>query len=164
MLGSSLSLFSAPLRLDCGSAAAETRCMSRQGSFEVATPGRATIDITAQVRKAVENSGVRDGLCHVFLHHTSASLILCENADPDVRRDLETFMSRLVEDGDAAFVHDAEGPDDMPAHVRTILTQNSLSIPISAGRLGLGTWQGLYLWEHRHAPHRRKVTVTVLGG
>ena len=104
-----------------------------------------------------------NGLCNVFLHHTSASLILCENADPDVRRDLESFMSRLVKDGDSLYVHDAEGPDDMPAHVRTVLTQNSINVPVREGQLALGTWQGLYLWEHRHAPHRRRVSVTVIG-
>ena len=132
-------------------------------SFEVATRGRGTFDITQEVQAAVAESGVANGLCNVFLHHTSASLILCENADPDVRRDLESFMSRLVKDGDPLFVHDAEGPDDMPAHVRTILTQNSINVPVRAGRLALGTWQGLYLWEHRHAPHRRRISVTVIG-
>lgn len=133
-------------------------------SFEVETRGRGTYDITAEVARAVGASGVSWGLCHVFVHHTSASLILCENADPDVRLDLEAFFARLVPDGDPLYVHDAEGPDDMPAHVRTILTQNSLSIPVRDGRPDLGTWQGLYLWEHRRAPHRRRVTVTVLGG
>ena len=131
-------------------------------SFEVHTRGRGTVDITGEVSRAVLASGVVDGLCNVFVHHTSASLILCENADPDVRRDLETFFSRLVRDGDPTFVHDAEGPDDMPAHVRTVLTHSSLNIPVRGGKLGLGTWQGVFLWEHRTAPHRRKVTVTVL--
>ena len=98
----------------------------------------------------------------MFLHHTSASLILCENADPDVRRDLEAFFSRLVKDGDSLFQHDAEGPDDMPAHVRTVLTQNSLSIPVQDGAADLGTWQGIYVWEHRTSPHRRRVTVSVV--
>ncbi len=98
----------------------------------------------------------------MFVQHTSASLILCENADPDVRRDLETFFSRLVRDGDPQFVHDAEGPDDMPAHVRTVLTGPQAAIPLRDGRLGLGTWQGVFLWEHRTSPHRRRVTVTVL--
>jgi secondary thiamine-phosphate synthase enzyme len=99
----------------------------------------------------------------VFLHHTSASLVLSENADPDVRRDLEAFFARLVKDGDPLFVHDAEGPDDMPAHVRTVLTQNSLSIPVKNGAPDLGTWQGVYVWEHRTSPHRRRVTVSVVG-
>ncbi len=128
----------------------------------VSTRGRGFHDITPEVQRAVKESGVRQGLCTVFLHHTSASLILCENADPDVRRDLEAFISRLVKDGDSLFQHDAEGPDDMPAHVRTVLTQNSLSIPIRNGAVDLGTWQGLYVWEHRTAPHRRRVTVSVL--
>jgi secondary thiamine-phosphate synthase enzyme len=99
----------------------------------------------------------------VFIHHTSASLILCENADPAVRSDLETFMSRTVPDGDPMFRHDQEGPDDMPAHVRSILTDSSLMIPVTGARLGLGTWQGVYVYEHRHAPHRRTVTLTVQG-
>jgi secondary thiamine-phosphate synthase enzyme len=129
----------------------------------VSTRGRGFHDITPEVQRAVKESGVRQGLCTVFLHHTSASLILCENADPDVRRDLEAFISRLVKDGDSLFQHDAEGPDDMPAHVRTVLTQSSLSIPIQNGAADLGTWQGVYVWEHRTSPHRRRVTVSVLG-
>ena len=129
----------------------------------VSTRGRGFHDITDEVRQAVADSGTAQGLCTVFLHHTSASLILCENADPDVRKDLEAYFARLVKDGDPLFQHDAEGPDDMPAHVRTVLTQNSLSIPIQNGTVDLGTWQGLYVWEHRTAPHRRRVTVSVLG-
>jgi secondary thiamine-phosphate synthase enzyme len=129
----------------------------------VPTRGRGFHDITSEVQQAVAASGARQGLCTVFLHHTSASLILCENADPDVRKDLEAFFARLVKDGDPMFRHDAEGPDDMPAHVRTVLTQNSLSIPIQDGAAKLGTWQGLYVWEHRTDPHRRRVTVSVLG-
>jgi len=129
----------------------------------VSTRGRGFHDITDEVRQAVADSGAAQGLCTVFLHHTSASLILCENADPDVRKDLESFFARLVKDGDPMFQHDAEGPDDMSAHVRTVLTQNSLSIPIKNGKVDLGTWQGLYVWEHRTAPHRRRVTVSVLG-
>ncbi len=129
----------------------------------VSTRGRGFHDITAEVQRAVADSGARAGLCTVFLHHTSASLILCENADPDVRRDLEAFFARLVKDGDPLFQHDAEGPDDMPAHVRTVLTQNSLSIPVKDGEPDLGTWQGVYVWEHRTAPHRRRVTVSVVG-
>ncbi len=132
-------------------------------SFEQRTPGRGTWDITARVQELVGESGVRSGQCTVFVHHTSASLIICENADPEVRRDLERMMARLVPDGDPLFRHTAEGPDDMPAHVRTILTQCSLTIPIAGGRCDLGTWQGLYLWEHRHAPHQRRVTLTILG-
>ncbi|ABF88277.1 conserved hypothetical protein TIGR00149 [Myxococcus xanthus DK 1622] len=128
----------------------------------VSSRGRGFTDITADVQRAVAESGARQGLCTVFLHHTSASLLLCENADPDVRRDLESFFSRLVKDGDPLFVHDAEGPDDMPAHVRTVLTQNALNIPVKDGRADLGTWQGVYVWEHRTSPHRRRVTVSVV--
>ncbi len=108
-------------------------------------------------------AGFETGLIHVFIHHTSASLILCENADPLVHQDLETFMAELVPDGYARFQHRDEGPDDMPAHVRSILTQSSLSIPLSRGRCALGTWQGVYLWEHRHAAHRRRVTISIQG-
>jgi secondary thiamine-phosphate synthase enzyme len=132
-------------------------------SVTVATTGRGAVEITAAVQEAVRRSGVRSGLCHVFIHHTSASLMLCENADPDVVRDLETFMSGLAPDGDARFVHTAEGPDDMPAHVRSVLTQAGLSIPVSGGCCDLGTWQGVYLWEHRRAAHRRRITITVQG-
>ena len=134
-----------------------------QAEIELSTKGRGTYDITPQVAAAVKKSGVATGLCHVFVTHTSASLMLCENADPDVRRDLETFMADLAPDGDPRFVHTAEGPDDMSAHVRSVLTQSDLTIPISDGRLALGTWQGLYLWEHRVAAHRRRVVVTVQG-
>jgi secondary thiamine-phosphate synthase enzyme len=127
------------------------------------TPGRGFTDITPEVQLSVEGSGIESGLCTVFVHHTSASLILCENADPEVRSDLEAWMSRAVPDGDPLYRHTAEGPDDMPAHVRSVLTQNSIGLPVRAGRLDLGTWQGLYLWEHRHRGHRRRVSVTVVG-
>ncbi|MDH4107523.1 MAG: secondary thiamine-phosphate synthase enzyme YjbQ [Gammaproteobacteria bacterium] len=137
--------------------------MFKQESITVQTRGRGTYDITAAVRDIVGASGVATGLCHVFIRHTSASLMLCENADPDVMRDMETFMARLVPDGDPAFVHTMEGPDDMPAHVRSVLTQSELSIPVSGGRCALGTWQGIYVWEHRHALHARSVVVTVHG-
>lgn len=137
--------------------------MIQQTSLEIRTRGRGTTDITAEVARAVAASGIRKGLCTVFLQHTSASLILCENADPDVRRDLETLLSRLAPDGDPAYAHDAEGPDDMAAHARSILTSNSLTIPVADGKLMLGTWQGLYLYEHRHAGHARSVVVTVMG-
>jgi secondary thiamine-phosphate synthase enzyme len=106
---------------------------------------------------------LQDGLCTLQIRHTSASLLIQENADPDVRRDLEAFMARLVPDGDRLFVHTAEGPDDMPAHVRSVLTCVSLSIPFQKGRLGLGTWQGIYLWEHRRHPHRRTITAHFIG-
>jgi secondary thiamine-phosphate synthase enzyme len=132
-------------------------------SIELATRGRGTTEITARLQEAVAAAGVTDGLCTVFLHHTSASLILCENADPTVRRDLEAFFARLVPDGDPVFAHTDEGDDDMPAHVRTILTQNSLTLPVAGGRCDLGTWQGVYVWEHRHAAHRRRITVVTTG-
>lgn len=137
--------------------------MVHTDSLTLATRGRGFTDITAEVQRIVAAAGVDRGLCTVFVHHTSASLLLCENADPDVRRDLEAFFSRLVPDGDPLYRHDAEGPDDMPSHVRSVLTCNSISIPVAGGRCDLGTWQGLYLWEHRHAPHRRRVSVTVIG-
>ena len=137
--------------------------MLTQEQFSVSTRGRGTYDITASVREIVARAGIDTGLCHLFVHHTSASLILCENADPAVRRDLETFMARVVPDGDPMFEHVDEGPDDMPAHVRTILTRTDLSLPVSDGRCALGTWQGIYLWEHRTAAHQRHITVTVQG-
>lgn len=135
----------------------------KHAAFVVRTPGRGTQDLTRRVQDIVAGSGVTTGLCNVFVHHTSASLILCENADPQVRRDLEAFAARLVPDGDPLFEHVDEGDDDMPAHVRSILTHGSLSIPIVDGRCDLGTWQGVYLWEHRTAPHERRVTVSVVG-
>ncbi len=134
-----------------------------QDSFQVQTSGRGTHDVTDEVRHIVSRSGVESGLCHVFIHHTSASLMLCENADPAVRSDLERFMSHLVPDGDPMFSHTAEGPDDMPAHVRTVLTHTGLNIPVVNGRCALGTWQGVYLWEHRTSRHTRRITVTVQG-
>jgi len=134
-----------------------------QQTLTFRTAGRGTTEITAEVSAAVRASGVHSGLCNLFLQHTSASLILCENAAPAVRRDLETIFARLAPDGDPAYVHDDEGPDDMAAHARAVLTSNSLQIPVTAGRLVLGTWQGIYLWEHRRAPHTRSLVVTVLG-
>ena len=134
-----------------------------QKSLEFRTRGRGTTDITAALQDAVAASGLRAGTCTVFLQHTSASLLLSENADPDVRRDLETILGRLAPDADAAYRHDAEGDDDMAAHARTMLTASSLTIPVTAGALALGTWQGLYLWEHRTAPHARRAVVTVIG-
>ena len=133
-----------------------------QKTLEFRTRGRGTTDITADVQRVVAASGITKGLCTVFLQHTSASLILCENADPDVRRDLETLLSRLAPDGDPAYVHDAEGPDDMASHSRSVLTSNSITIPVSEGKLMLGTWQGVYLYEHRHAGHARSVVGTVM--
>jgi secondary thiamine-phosphate synthase enzyme len=138
--------------------------MSAQSkTLSIATRGRGTTEITNQVQDAVAASGIADGLCTVFIHHTSASLIINENADRDVQRDLDAFLSRLVPDGDPLYVHTVEGPDDMAAHVKTALTQTSLSIPVTSGRCDLGTWQGIFLWEHRRTGHRRQVTVTVVG-
>jgi secondary thiamine-phosphate synthase enzyme len=137
--------------------------MIRQQEFSINTRGRGTWDITGQVQDAVRASGIRIGMCHVFIKHTSASLMLCENADPAVRRDLETFMARQVPDGDPMFTHDAEGPDDMPSHVRSVLTQSDLNLPIRDGRCALGTWQGVFLWEHRFAGHERKILLTMTG-
>ena len=137
--------------------------MFHAASLTIETKGRGTAEITGQVDRVVRDSGAFRGVCTVFVHHTSASLIITENADPEVRRDLERAFARLAPDGDPLFRHDAEGPDDMPAHVRSILTQTSLSIPIADGRCDLGTWQGVFLWEHRAAAHRRRVTVSVVG-
>jgi len=134
-----------------------------QKSLTVSTHGRGSYDISMEIQRLVAETALRVGLCHVFVHHTSASLMLCENADPTVRSDLEAFMGRLVPDGDRLYQHTAEGADDMPAHVRAVLTQNSLTLPVSNGRCTLGTWQGVYLWEHRTAPHRRRVTLTLQG-
>ncbi len=131
--------------------------------LDVETRGRGTYEITDRVQRVVAKSGVDDGLCTIFVHHTSASVIVCENADPSVRRDLEAFFARLVPDGDRLFTHTAEGPDDMPSHLRSILTSTSIGIPVERGRCDLGTWQGVYLFEHRHDPHRRKVSVVVQG-
>ncbi|MBU2477551.1 MAG: secondary thiamine-phosphate synthase enzyme YjbQ [Gammaproteobacteria bacterium] len=134
-----------------------------QKGFEVTTRGRGTYLITQDIQGYIAESGIHTGVAHVFLHHTSASLMLCENADPTVRADLERFMDRLVPDGDPLFQHVDEGPDDMPAHVRTLLSGASLSLPVTAGRCALGTWQGIYLWEHRQAGHYRRLTLTVYG-
>jgi secondary thiamine-phosphate synthase enzyme len=134
--------------------------MYRQ-KLTIETRGRGTYELTRQLNEIVVQSEIVQGLCFVFVHHTSASLIVCENADPSVRRDLEEFAARLVPDGDPAFSHDSEGPDDMPAHVRSILTLTSLTIPVEKRRCDLGTWQGVFLWEHRTSAHRRHITVTV---
>lgn len=135
----------------------------RQLEFSVETRGRGSYDLTDRIGESVRESGIDSGLCHVFLRHTSASLMLCENADPAVLQDLERFMSRLVPDGDPIFTHRAEGPDDMSAHVRSVLTHNDLTLPIRDGKIDLGTWQGVYLWEHRQAGHRRSITLTLSG-
>lgn len=136
--------------------------MVHRTRIDVATRGRGIYDITREVGDAVARAGVGDGLATVFIHHTSASLIVCENAAPSVREDLDAFFARLVPDGDPLFTHDEEGDDDMPAHVRTVLTQTSIGLPVAGGKLDLGTWQGVYVWEHRKAPHQRRVTVTII--
>ena len=137
--------------------------MIEQQSIEISTRGRAIIEITAEVAEVLQAVRIRQGLCHVFLHHTSASLIITENADRAVRSDLENYMSNLVRDGDPAYLHDQEGPDDMAAHIRSVLTQSEITIPVQSGRLALGTWQGLFLWEHRLRGHRRRMTITLNG-
>ena len=133
-------------------------------TITVRTRGRGTTEITDEVQRIVRAADVGSGVCNVFVHHTSASLIVCENADPTVRGDLERFAARFAPDGDPIFEHTMEGPDDMSAHVRSVFTQVSLSIPVAQGRCDLGTWQGVYLWEHRASGHRRRVTVSIVGG
>jgi secondary thiamine-phosphate synthase enzyme len=137
--------------------------MIYQIQIEINTTGRGTTEVTDQVQQTVLDSGIRTGLANIFIHHTSASLMICENADSSVQRDLEKFMSTLAPDGDPGYEHDAEGPDDMPAHIRSMLTGSDLSIPVTGGRMALGTWQGIYVWEHRRRAHGRRFTVTVTG-
>jgi secondary thiamine-phosphate synthase enzyme len=137
--------------------------MTFQTTFEVRTSGRGTTDITAQVSAAVNSGDVRCGIAHIFVLHTSCSVLITENADRDVRRDLETLARRWAPDGDPAYRHDTEGDDDMAAHARSVLSGVSVSVPVTDGRLLLGTWQGVYLWEHRAQPHIRSVCVTVVG-
>jgi secondary thiamine-phosphate synthase enzyme len=137
--------------------------MFHSASMKVSTRGRRLYDITDGVQRIVHASGIAAGLCTLFVHHTSASLVITENADPAVHRDLDAFMARLVPDGDRLFEHIEEGPDDMPSHVRSVLTATSIGVPVAGGRCDLGTWQGVYLWEHRHAAHERRITVTVVG-
>ena len=137
--------------------------MSSQKRLVIHTRGRGSQDITAEVAEAVAAAGVDCGLAHIFVRHTSCSLLLTENADPDVRRDLETLFARLAPDGDPAYRHDLEGDDDMAAHARSLLAGFTLTVPVGGGRLLLGTWQGIFLWEHRRIPHRREVIITVVG-
>jgi secondary thiamine-phosphate synthase enzyme len=137
--------------------------MLHTDSMTISTRGRGLYDVTAQLQQIVRGAPIARGLCTVFIHHTSASLLITENADRAVHQDLDAFMARLVPDGDRLFSHVEEGPDDMPSHVRSALTQTSLGIPIVDGRCDLGTWQGVYLWEHRHAAHERRVSITILG-
>ena len=134
-----------------------------QEVITIETAGRSTVDISGEVDAVLRSAGMSRGLCHLFIHHTSASLIITENADPDVRHDLEHYLARLVRDGDPAYRHDQEGDDDMAAHIRSVLTQTELTLPVRDGRLVLGTWQGVYLWEHRYRPHRRRISVTLQG-
>jgi secondary thiamine-phosphate synthase enzyme len=135
-------------------------CLHREIVIE--TRPRASHDVTQQVQEFVARSGVRDGLCTVFVRHTSASLVIQENADPSVQRDLRGWLADLAPES-RRWAHDTEGADDMPAHARSAITRTSETIPVAAGRLALGTWQGLFLWEHRAQPHRRRLLLTVLG-
>ncbi|MDP2955835.1 MAG: secondary thiamine-phosphate synthase enzyme YjbQ [Longimicrobiales bacterium] len=127
--------------------------------IEIETRGKGLHEITAAVQGAVTASGLKEGLCTVMIQHTSASLVIQENADPSAAHDLERWIERLVPEGDPAFTHDAEGPDDMPSHIKAALTATSLGIPVVGGRLALGTWQGVYVWEHRRRPHRRRCVI-----
>ena len=129
----------------------------------IATRGRGLYEFTDEIERWIAERQLRDGLLPLHLRHTSASLLIQENADPDVRRDLDAFFQRLAPDGDRLFIHTAEGDDDMPAHVRTALTAVNLSLPVRGGRMALGTWQGIYLWEHRTHPHRRQMAVHFIG-
>lgn len=130
-------------------------------SFTVRTSGQGLHEITDRVARFVHDSGVEDGLCTVFIRHTSASLTIQENADPSAKADLEAWLNRLVPENDRLYTHTFEGPDDMPSHIKAILTNVSLSIPVMEGRLTLGTWQGIYLWEHRRGAHTREIVVHV---
>lgn len=134
-----------------------------QGILDIRTRGQGTAEITSKLREELRRSGVSDGLMHVFCRHTSCSLVIMENADPSARADLEAWLERLVPDSDPAFTHTVEGPDDMPSHIKMALTRTSETIPVRGGKLLLGTWQGVFLWEHRRRPHRREVVVSVQG-
>ena len=134
----------------------------KQLGITIPTSGRGLVDITIHINEAVKSADVDIGLCHLFIQHTSASIIVSENADPDVLKDLETYMGSLVKDGDPGFAHTIEGPDDMSAHVRSVLTATGLSIPIAHGQLKLGQWQAVYLWEHRYSPKKRCITITII--
>jgi secondary thiamine-phosphate synthase enzyme len=134
-----------------------------QQALEIQTRGRGTYEITGLLQERIAEAGISTGICQLFVLHTSASLIISENADPDVRRDLETIAARLAPDGDPAYRHDAEGPDDMSAHIRSVLTHTALSLPVSEGRCRLGTWQGVFLWEHRTIGQHRRLLMTVVG-
>jgi secondary thiamine-phosphate synthase enzyme len=137
--------------------------MAYQQAFEIQTRGRGAIEVTREVDRLVRASGIDTGIAHVFVQHTSCSLMITENADPSVRRDLETLATRWAPDGDSAYRHNTEGDDDMAAHARAVLTGSSVTVPFGGGQLLLGTWQGIYLWEHRTVPHTRSIVVTVVG-
>lgn len=135
----------------------------KQKVLTISTHSQGPTEITGGVEKAVHESGVETGLCVVFVQHTSASLVIQENADPSARRDIQDFLSRLAPEGDPHYTHTSEGPDDMPSHLRSVLTNVSITVPVAGGRLALGTWQGIYLWEHRSRDHSRRVLVHVTG-
>jgi secondary thiamine-phosphate synthase enzyme len=135
----------------------------RSHKLTVPTRGKGLYEITREIAQWMGGLGIKNGLLTVFVQHTSASLLIQENADPDVRRDLDAFFSRIAPEDDRLYIHTIEGPDDMPAHIRAALTATQLSIPIESGRMALGTWQGVYLYEHRSAPHRRSVLLQALG-
>jgi secondary thiamine-phosphate synthase enzyme len=137
--------------------------MVSHSTLRIRTRGKGTLEITDEVARAIAHSGIRDGIVTVFVRHTSASLVIMENADPSARSDLETFFDKLVPETTPWFVHTLEGPDDMPSHIRMALTRTSETIPIVDGRMALGTWQGIFLFEHRAAPHQREIVVTVMG-
>src|SRR3954470_7555362 len=137
--------------------------MTFQQTFEISTSGRGTIEITGEVARVVQAANIERGIAHVFAQHSSCSVIITENADPTVRRDLETLAQRWAPDGDKAYRHDTEGDDDMAAHARSLLAGVSVTVPVSSGELMLGTWQGIYLWEHRTHAHTRRIVVTVTG-
>lgn len=133
----------------------------QQFEIIIQTNVQGTIEITAEISALVQKSKIKIGLCHLFLHHTSASIILCENYDPDVRTDLENFTEEWLNKINIKYIHTAEGEDDMPAHIKTVFTQSELTIPITNGKLALGTWQGIFLWEHRTSRYKRKITLTI---
>ena len=133
-----------------------------QGTLEIQTKPKSFLDITSQVQNSITNSNIQNGVCHLFIKHTSASLVIQENYDPSVRQDFETIFSKLAPE-DFPYVHNMEGKDDMPAHIRSALTSTSESIPVVDGKLSLGTWQGIYVWEHRDQTHNRKVMFSVIG-
>jgi len=137
--------------------------MVRHSTIRIRTRGKGTLEITGEVRRAIEDSGISNGIVTAFVRHTSASLVMMENADPSARRDLELYFEKLVPENTPWFVHTLEGPDDMPSHIRMALTRTSETIPICDGRMTLGTWQGIFLFEHRSSPHLREIAVTVIG-